>query len=201
MITTNHTAGRNLLITTLLLVSFLAVNSSEAAHSPLAYSEDEGAIAAMVTHKAKVHPQSRENCTLAEQLKDPLLRADYESYIAASQEGGFKSNLPLDGLSMECISCHDGVMAKAANYRIFDGKRSHRPRSIEMIKGAHPVGMDYNTFGLDKEYVAPESLAAGINLIDGKVGCTSCHNLLSKNEMYLVVDNSHSGLCLSCDYK
>lgn len=166
-----------------------------------------------------------EECLLAKQLKDPYIRAEYEAVIAASQTNGTNLNvedmygniqtastseLPsfsgqnisglLDPITMECLACHDGTLAKAAKYRISDGN-FHRVKSIETIKGAHPIGMDYMKFSWNKEYAPAEMLPANMVLMDGKVGCVTCHNLLDSKEMYVVVENSSSELCFSCHKK
>lgn len=186
------------MINTLLIVLLLTLGKPDASYA--FWFDDEDADASTVETKAAVNPKAANKCILAEQLKDPLIRADYESYLEESRDGRIESNLPLDAISMECISCHDGVMAKGVNHRISSGN-SYKVRGIEMIKGAHPVGMIYEKFGWNKEYVPAELLTAGVALIEGKVGCISCHNMLGKNEMYLAVDNSRSGLCFSCHNK
>jgi predicted CXXCH cytochrome family protein len=182
-ITRDYASGRNIMITTLLMVSLLISNNSEA-------SNPSGTM---------MNPTTIQ-CLLAEQLKDPVIRADYDAIIADSEETGINRTVLLDPISMECITCHDGITAKAVNHRISDGN-THRVKSIETIKGAHPVGMDYDKFGWNKEYVPSEILTKDIILINGKVGCVSCHNLLGNNDKYLAVDNSTSKLCFSCHYK
>lgn len=200
-ICTKYISGRNLLLTTLLLASFLAVNASEASNSIWAYAgETEGVSAETATDTRK--NLKAKTCLLAEQLKDPVVRADYDTIIDDWEGTGFNRTVLLDPISMECLGCHDGTLAKAVNHRISDGN-TQRTLSIETIKGAHPVGMNYDGFARSKfkEYVPSDTLAEDIKLINGKVGCVSCHNLLGRNEKYLAVDNTKSGLCFSCHYK
>lgn len=198
-ISTIYISGRNLLLTTLLLASFLAVNASAASNSIWAYAgETERASAETATDTR--NNLTTKSCLLAEQLKDPVIRADYDTIIDDSEVTGFNRTVLLDPISMECLGCHDGTLAKAVNHRISDGD-TQRVKSIETIKGSHPIGMDYNTFARSKEYVPSDTLAANIKLINGKVGCVSCHNLLGRNDKYLVVDNTKSGLCFSCHNK
>lgn len=198
-ISTKYISGRNLLLTTLLLASFLAVNDSAASNSVWAYAGETERVSAETATDTR-NSLTTKSCLLAEQLKDPVIRADYDTIIDDPEMTGFNRTVLLDPISMECLGCHDGTLAKAVNHRISDGD-TQRVKSIETIKGSHPIGMDYNTFARSKEYVPSHTLAADIKLINGKVGCVSCHNLLGRNDKYLAVDNTRSGLCFSCHNK
>lgn len=167
----------------------------------------------------------KQDCILAVQLKDPYVRAEYNSIIAESNasetrlsvedmynniqtasyspEPSFSAphgNAILDPISMECLACHDGTIAKPVTFRISDGTL-HREKSIETIKGAHPIGMDYEKFRMSAEYAPVEILPAQMVLINGKVGCITCHNMLGNNKKYLVVDIDSNNLCFTCHNK
>lgn len=195
-ITTRLLSGRDLMIVTLLMLSLMNINSSEASNADLAYAEKTTSILVTTTIDTRMNSLTK-TCLMATQLKDPEIRADYDAIIADSEGTGINRNVHIDPVSMECISCHDGTIAKVTNHRISEGN-TNRVKSIETIKGAHPIGMDYDKFRWDKTYVPAENLAADIILIDGRVGCASCHNLLGRNDKYLAVDNSKSSLCFSC---
>jgi predicted CXXCH cytochrome family protein len=122
------------------------------------------------------------------------------SFSGESSFAGRRSNNNLDPISKECISCHDGVLAKEAKHRISSGYQQ-RTMSIETIRGAHPVGMDYDQYRWNKQYVPATTFPAAMVLMDGKVTCVTCHNLLGENTNYLVVDNDKSGLCFTCHIK
>jgi len=166
-----------------------------------------------------------EDCLLKKQLKDPYIRAEYDEVIAAyrtnaknvdvenmydnirsasfSEESnitGRRSNNNLDPISKECITCHDGILAKEAKHRISSGYQQ-QAMSIDTILGAHPVGMDYDQYRWNKQYVPAENFPEAMVLMDGMVTCVTCHDLLGKNKKYLVVDNYRSGLCFSCHLK
>lgn len=194
---TRHIKDKTM-VTTLLVFLLLTFANPAASHA--FWFDDDKTDSATAATKTDTNPKTANKCVLAEQLKDPFILADYKSYLAESQDGRIENNPSLDAISMECISCHDGVTAKGVNHRISDGN-NYKVKSIETIKGAHPVGMVYDKFGWNKEYVPAKLLTEGVTLIEGKVGCISCHNLLGKNEMYLAVDNSRSGLCFSCHNK
>lgn len=163
-----------------------------------------------------------ETCTLNTQLNDPVIRADYETIIAESrtnrstqnvddyyatiQSAGFSEEVSyrgrkiatqLDPISTECLNCHDGINAKSVQHRMSDGN-ANRTKSIETIIGAHPVGMDYDRFSRGRKYVTADRLPADMVLMDGKVTCVTCHNLLGSTSKYLAVDNTSSRLCFSC---
>jgi len=166
-----------------------------------------------------------EVCLLKKQLNDPSIRAEYEAVIAENRTNNSNldveemygnirpasySEIPvfvdhditsrIDSISMECIACHDGVLAREARHRIFNGN-TQSVKSIETITGAHPIGMDYDQYRWDKEYVSADRLPADMVLMNGTVTCVSCHNMLGKNKKYLVVDNDNSRLCFSCHIK
>lgn len=195
-ITTKYISGRNLAITTFLMVSLLAINNSAASNSFRAEAEKTERFQVSNATDKQIN-QSTATCLMAKQLKDRDIKEDYDAIIADRKRTGFNGTVLLDPISIECLGCHDGTLAKMANHRISDGD-TQRAKSIETILGAHPIGMDYDKFSRSKAYVSSETLAADIILINGQVGCVSCHNLLKKSYKYLAIDNSRSGLCFSC---
>jgi len=130
-----------------------------------------------------------EDCLLKKQLHDPYIRAEYEEIIAGyrtnnknvdvenmydniqsasfSEEpkfAGRRLNNNLDPISKECIACHDGVLAKEAKHRISSGYQQ-RAMSIETIRGAHPIGMDYDQYKWNRQYVPAENFP--VDMVDG----------------------------------
>lgn len=104
----------------------------------------------------------------------------------------------LDSISIECLSCHDGVIASDASYKVLGGDALSYQRSGR----SHPIGMDYQKAALrDTELKSVEMLSADIALYDGKVGCASCHNPYSRQRRMLVVDDAGSALCFECHIK
>lgn len=141
-----------------------------------------------------------EECLFAVQLKDPVTRGEYEAIIDAGRTNNLTYNSAIDPLAVQCLACHDGVLAKEARYRVSDGSL-YKIKSIETIKGAHPVGMDYEKTSWREGYASVETLPVDMVLMNGTVGCVTCHNLLGNNSYYHVVENSSSGLCFSCHKK
>ncbi len=94
-----------------------------------------------------------------------------------------------DATSRECLACHDGA---SANNVSFCTVRCGFDTSHSVEKHYPPIGKAH--------LYAPAALlrANGIKLINGNVTCVSCHNLKKNDRYHLVMDNSHSQLCLTC---
>lgn len=141
-----------------------------------------------------------EDCQFAIQLKDPVIQAEYEAVLAAGSTYDPGQNGEIDPLAVQCLACHDGVLAGDVKYRISDGTL-YKVKSIQTILGAHPIGMNYHTASRNPGFAAEDSLPAEMKFMYGNVSCVTCHNLLGTNARYHVVDNSTSGLCFSCHRK
>lgn len=152
------------------------------------------------------------DCTMALQLLDPYVRANYEAVIESGKthgEGGIcgaiflpapgdnGSNTVFDPISMECINCHDGTVARAVDFR-FAKTESQGVTSLVTITASHPIGVDFTKFSCINTYNHWRDLPPEIVLMDGKIGCASCHNLLGTNKLYLSVDMEGSNLCFTC---
>lgn len=138
-----------------------------------------------------------EDCLFAIQLKDPVIKAEYEAVLAAGSTYDPGHNGEVDPLALQCLACHDGTLAGDVKYRISDGTL-YKVKSIQTILGAHPIGMNYHMASRNPGFAAEESLPAEMKFMYGNVSCVTCHNLLGSNVKYQVVDNSSSGLCFSC---
>lgn len=188
------------MVLAVLVLLFLIIHVGSA-DQIVTYDQDvlgKPALAARVV--TSTAPVESRDCLLAVQLYDPDTRRKYEAIIAAASTSVSNEDIVLDALSWQCLACHDGVLAIAARYRISDGT-FYQSKSIETIKGAHPIGMDYRKFTMQRGYAAVESLPVDMVLMHGAVGCVTCHNLLGSNTYYHVVDNSSSRLCFSCHIK
>jgi len=133
--------------------------------------------------------------------------------LIGSAHGGGQAGAPgpaggapigLDSRSLQCMGCHDGSIAESDNMRVTNPSLFGQPGSGggPSIGQTHPVGVDYASAALARrEFESSGSLRRGaVRLVEGKVGCTSCHSPYSKNARLLVVSNAGSALCLRCHH-
>jgi predicted CXXCH cytochrome family protein len=95
--------------------------------------------------------------------------------------------------SLECQACHDGIMSEGGHW-------SAQTQILQSGRDlGHPVGVDYSTAQVrSAALTAFPLLNPAIGLENGTVGCSSCHDALSRVPKQLVVDNRGSALCLAC---
>lgn len=106
-----------------------------------------------------------------------------------------------------CLRCHDGTFARDAVNGATRKRFVNRKHPGRFTAGhgtsEHPVGVEYPQF--DRGYRPATSVTATgtVQLPDGKVECTSCHDPhnMSGTKYMLVTDNARSALCLTCHRK
>lgn len=155
------------------------------------------------------------DCTMALQLLDPYVRTNYELVVESGRiqddweicgttslpvQDENRQNTIFDPISMECINCHDGTVAQAVDYR-FEKTETHEGTSLVTLLASHPIGVDFTKFSCNNKFNHWRSLPPEIVLMNGKIGCASCHNLLGNRYLYLSVDMAGSGLCFTCHRK
>ena len=112
---------------------------------------------------------------------------------------------PADSRSMQCMGCHDGSIAASDNMS-FAGLAGSggqgSPGGDPGLGLTHPVGTDYANAAMTHRELEPVGgLQRGaVRLVEGKVGCTSCHSPFSKHAKLLVMRNDGSQLCLRCHH-
>ncbi|HEY6871928.1 MAG TPA: cytochrome c3 family protein [Geobacteraceae bacterium] len=107
----------------------------------------------------------------------------------------------IDSFSKECLNCHDGLRATdvTVDYRNEPGI-SGRGRHVSGKD--HPIGMYYASYAaLGRGYKPAAMLNRKMVLVNGKVGCLTCHNPLNPERSHLVMSDYRSALCLSCHDK
>jgi len=112
------------------------------------------------------------------------------------------SGSSIDEISIQCLACHDGLMAKGADTTI----QTKPPSSIFCCPHGgsmnHPIGMNYRVSRRQGANLRSlNGLDKSIKLFRGRVGCGSCHDPYSKNRKMLVINNDRNGLCLECHLK
>jgi hypothetical protein len=82
----------------------------------------------------------------------------------------------LDAESQRCMRCHDGTLGSRIELRPAGASMEYDfGRTITTTN--HAIGMLYLIAyeANPNEYVSPEALNPSVKLVDGKVGCLSCH--------------------------
>ena len=157
------------------------------------------------------------SCTYSTQLALPEQRGVYTAQIkrikdsAVSPYGEFTSEsvpfmyqgerIDLDTVSFDCITCHDGISAPLHDIRFKND--TVRTDGMKMVIGPHPIGMHYGSAAYAKPGTLRDqsSLNEDMVLVDGRVGCLSCHNPLNPEKKHLIVGLDQSKLCLTCHVK
>jgi len=85
---------------------------------------------------------------------------------------------PPDGASKMCLSCHDGTNSDVnSNHRFGTGSR------MGSLENSHPVSFVYDTALVmaDGHLVDPSRLPQEVLDVNGKMQCTSCHDVHNTN--------------------
>ncbi|MGE3171066.1 MAG: cytochrome c3 family protein [Planctomycetota bacterium] len=99
---------------------------------------------------------------------------------------------PLDHQSRQCLTCHDGAAARATS--------SADRRAILGHQGSHAAGARYRDARRrpGRQLRPEEQLPAVVQLVDGRVGCASCHSVWSRQPRMLSLPMHGSRLCRAC---
>ena len=126
--------------------------------------------------------------TEAESLQ-PFLADHQPVYVS---HGGDKADN--EGLSHDCLLCHDGTMAKAVDCQ---NRISLSAGHADPI-GSHSVEVPYPLAGQQYNSIR-EASKLGLRFPDGRVSCITCHDLRLTGRAYnLPVPMDGSRLCFSC---
>jgi predicted CXXCH cytochrome family protein len=111
--------------------------------------------------------------------------------------------LELDGWSMMCLGCHDGVSAAdvfSEAHALTLSKQLGSARLPAHGLSSHPVGIAYPRGGNEDYAPAASVEAAGLPLPDGRIQCVTCHDAHNTHDHagMLQISNDRSRLCLSC---
>jgi predicted CXXCH cytochrome family protein len=108
----------------------------------------------------------------------------------------------IDKISKMCLGCHDGSVGSDVNAPVRSGSWKHGGSfSSQDPQGSHPIGMKYRGAAKRGGLRPMGMLDRAIKLVDGRVGCPSCHDPYSKERAFLVMSNNGSRLCLQCHDK
>lgn len=157
------------------------------------------------------------SCYLAQQLaSNELERAEYQARLNQIRAAGRSrfgervlysvtinlrgEQVSIDTVSLDCITCHDGMNTPTHELRAKNA--SGTSSGIDSLKGGHPIGMHYGSAAYtNRELRGIHELDEELVLVDGKVGCLSCHNLFNPKKKHLAKETVRSELCFSCHAK
>jgi predicted CXXCH cytochrome family protein len=117
------------------------------------------------------------------------------------------------GVSMACLSCHDGTIGLDVITNPPNGYTGGPAIGTTLpgggftllgtdLRNDHPVSITYDNTADTKFNPAASVTAAGLVLYSGKVQCGTCHNPhTAQNRPFLRLSNSGSSLCLTCHIK
>ena len=107
-------------------------------------------------------------------------------FAATTDHHGF--TVDAAGNPQLCMSCHDGSTAMSVVYCTV----------LCDFSTAHSIEKRYPPRGKESDY-APLSdvTAAGIRIVNGRVTCISCHDLINPGKFHLIRNDRHK-LCSLC---
>lgn len=111
-------------------------------------------------------------------------------------ENGLKLGPIANGFDREtkaCVSCHDGALSPEIGFHAMKGEgmgdRDDHPMGIPLAQTSRNRESDFRI----ARVTSPR-----IRLVEGVIGCGSCHSVYSHEPAQLVMSNRGSQLCLSC---
>jgi len=138
----------------------------------------------------------------------------YQVYTSTTMVNQTNPSPPLGSDSTLCLSCHDGTVAPGtlqpwgqvpmtgsmnATDVLGTNLQSVHPFSFVLPLKANPADL---VASLTANPPSTADTTGAVNLINGNVECTSCHNPhiqnIDPNSSFLVINNSNSALCLAC---
>lgn len=172
---------------------------------------------AMIANSQDVSASTGETCSFVKQLEDPVennnfrLRINAIKQASTSQYGEYYADKPftvvkdgetfeVDSFSFDCLSCHDGSTSPAHDISYKNAADSGTFSGSGLR--SHPIGTHYGSASyVNNQLRRLENIDPNMVLVDGKVGCLTCHNPLNRNAPHLVASNDRSNLCLTCHIK
>jgi predicted CXXCH cytochrome family protein len=113
-----------------------------------------------------------------------------------------QGQVELDGWSLMCLSCHDGITAPdvfTSAHAVTQLPRSVRRRGDVSKLPGHPVGTIYPQQA-DRYHTRAAVEQSGLPLPEGRIQCVTCHDPhnTGRHAGLLQISNDRSRLCLSC---
>jgi predicted CXXCH cytochrome family protein len=139
---------------------------------------------------------------MSHNLRDAALIAFAVALFIASVVTAPAATTPqVDPLSKECIGCHDGASGPNVEVNLRNnpaGRGSH----VHSFDGEHPIGMIYQSYvDMKPGYKPISGQERNMVMVNGAVGCLTCHDPLNPAKGHLVKSDKNSALCLTCHDK
>jgi len=137
-----------------------------------------------------------------------LSTQSYTTYTSSTYSSGAET--PSGGSSKLCLSCHDGTVAVGLTVTkgliATTGSLAAADNLTTNLSTSHPVSMtpaDDGSLVTSLFANPPSTHDPAVNLVAGKVECTTCHDPHMQNidpavPMFLVRSNANGALCLAC---
>lgn len=181
--------------------SFGALQSSSSTGETCAFSLQMEKSAFRMRYMQKVAKFQDRNFTEVSAVEEMYTNVKKVSLFSDEIEGSAADGAGVDQLSVDCLGCHDG--SRASNVTInLKNDPFKRYGTGAGGNSDHPIGMDYARYvsrgGNDYKPIFGKSKMV---LVDGKVGCLTCHDPSNQERGHLVMSDRGGDLCLSCHGK
>lgn len=120
------------------------------------------------------------------------------SFFADEEDDAMVNSVGVDPLSLDCLGCHDGSRASNVTINLKNDPYKRLRSDAEMD---HPIGMDYSAYVARNNGYKPIFGKSRLVLVDGKVGCLTCHDPTNQERGHLAMSDRNSALCLTCHSK
>jgi predicted CXXCH cytochrome family protein len=191
-----------------LAVAFLAsIGTVTADYQSIVGSKHDLSVNPAITGNVGVcaycHEVDEESGEVSDQLNRSNPVSTFKLYESASLDNKIAG---LGGVSLHCLSCHDGVTSFDA-LGGSNGTQSNNMNTLypdspaivgDDLSGHHPVGAIFSDSYDSEKFTTIAS--AGLKVYDSRLECPSCHDVHGESGFakFLRVDSAASPLCLTC---
>ncbi|MFZ4858577.1 MAG: cytochrome c3 family protein [Desulfuromonadaceae bacterium] len=203
-----HCVSLQKMLTKIVLAAILALGSGAEGHAGemCTFSTQLQDPAMRAQYVAKVASETG-NMVAYNTVSDATVASDADESSVSSFFFGTSTSVKnqgsstLDSFSQDCLGCHDGFQAsdRKVNYKNTPGQKSHWSQGAS----EHPIGMNYASYAAmdPKSYKPVSSFGSKMMFVNGRVGCTTCHDPLNPEKSHMAKSDYRSALCLTCHTK
>lgn len=123
--------------------------------------------------------------------------SDHARYSALSSDPAGTLEGQADEVSRGCLGCHVEMGMMLKNGSAYP-KGLHNEGMAKMAV-SHSIGIDYERKTLFRsDLKSAAEFSPNMMLVNGKLGCVTCHDPLNREGNHLATGNSRSGICFAC---